>query len=61
MASDLSSTATTPNYAFITPNVCNDMHDCSVQTGDSWLQQQVPNIVNSPAFSQQRSLLALVW
>lgn len=61
LANDLSSTATTPNYAFITPNMCDDMHDCSIQTGDSWLQQQVPNILNSPAFSQQRSLLAVVW
>jgi hypothetical protein len=27
---------------FITPNMCNDMHDCSVATGDSWLQARVP-------------------
>ena len=61
LASDLRSAATTPNYAFITPNMCNDMHDCSIQTGDAWLQQQVPNILNSAAFSQQHSLLALTW
>ena len=61
LASDLNSTATTPNYAFITPNMCNDTHDCSIGTGDSWLQQQVPQILSSPAFAIQHSLLALTW
>ncbi|HET7467624.1 MAG TPA: alkaline phosphatase family protein [Candidatus Dormibacteraeota bacterium] len=61
LASDLQSTTTTPSFAFITPNMCNDMHDCSVGTGDSWLQQQVPAILSSPAFKTQHSLLALTW
>ena len=61
LASDLGAASTTPNYAFITPNMCNDMHDCSVSTGDSWLSQQVPAILRSPAFTTQRSLLAIVW
>jgi hypothetical protein len=61
LSGDLSSASTTPNYAFITPNNCNDMHDCSIATGDTWLSQQVPQILTSPAFTTQRSLLALVW
>ena len=61
LGNDLRSTSTTPNYAFITPNMCNDMHDCSVGTGDSWLQQQVPAILGSPAFKTQRSVLAITW
>ena len=61
LATDLSATSTTPAYSFITPNMCNDMHDCSVATGDSWLGQQVPKILASPAFTTQRSLLAVVW
>ena len=61
LAADLSSTATTPAYAFITPNLCNDMHDCSTQTGDTWLSQNVPAILGSPAFTQQHSLLVIVW
>ena len=58
---DLQSTATTPGYGLITPDMCHDMHDCSVATGDSWLQQQVPAILSSPAFRTQHSLLALTW
>jgi phosphatidylinositol-3-phosphatase len=61
LAADLLATSTTPNYAFITPNQCNDMHDCSIATGDNWLRQNVPQILNSPAFTRQNSLLMLVW
>ena len=61
LATDLGSTSTTPNYAFITPNMCNDMHDCGVAAGDRWLQSQVPQILSSPAFRVQRSLLVLTW
>lgn len=61
LATDLQSTTTTPDYSFITPNICDDMHDCSIQTGDSWLSQQVPMILGSPAFTYQRSLLAITW
>ena len=61
LSTDLRSTSTTPNYAFITPNMCNDMHDCSIQTGDGWLQRQVPGILASPAFTTQHSLLAITW
>lgn len=26
-----------PNFAFITPNLCNDAHSCSLETADAWL------------------------
>ncbi len=41
-----------PAYVWITPNLCHDMHDCSVADGDSWLSQVVPGILRSPAFIQ---------
>ena len=34
-----------PQFAWITPNECKDMHSCSVQTGDSWLKNLVPKIL----------------
>ena len=61
LATDLALAATTPNFAFITPNMCNDTHDCTVGTGDSWLSVQVPSILNSAAFKTQRSLLLVTW
>ena len=61
LATDLRSTSSTPNYAFISPNICSDMHDCTIATGDQWLQRQVPGILASAAFKTQRSLLVLTW
>ncbi|MHB1864539.1 MAG: alkaline phosphatase family protein [Candidatus Saccharimonadales bacterium] len=58
-ASDLNTNL--PNYSFITPNLCNDMHDCSIQTGDTWLSEQVPKILASKDFSEQKSLLVITW
>lgn len=34
-----------PQFGWITPNECNDMHSCSIQTGDSWLKKWVPKIL----------------
>ena len=61
LSGDLASAATTPNFAFISPNLCNDMHDCSVSTGDTWLKNHLPAILNSPACTVQTCLLALTW
>jgi len=30
--------ASLPTVAFVTPNMCNDMHDCSIGTGNTWLR-----------------------
>ncbi len=61
LAADLSSASTTPNFALITPNLCNDMHGCSVATGDNWLKNNLPNILNSPACMVDKCLLILTW
>jgi phospholipase C len=50
-----------PNYVFISPNVCNDMHSCSTNTGDKWLSKNIPTILSSPEFTKQNSLLILTW
>jgi phosphatidylinositol-3-phosphatase len=58
LSADLASGATTPNYVFITPNLCNDGHDVHCVDGrrggltaiDAFLRKWVPLIVNSPAF-----------
>lgn len=38
-----------PAVSFITPNVCNDMHNCSIATGDNWLQARVPAMLAAGA------------
>jgi hypothetical protein len=32
---------TLPTLSFVVPNLCNDMHDCSVSTGDTWLRNHL--------------------
>lgn len=61
LTTDLKSASTLPNYVFISPDMCNDMHDCPVETGDVWLSRNVPEILASPAFTTQNSLLVITW
>ncbi|MBF6590623.1 MAG: hypothetical protein IVW57_08845 [Ktedonobacterales bacterium] len=49
-----------PDFTWITPNMCHDMHDCSTRDGDQWLSQQVPPILASAAW-KQGGVLFLVW
>jgi hypothetical protein len=51
---------TVARYNFITPNVCNDMHDCSVRTGDTWLSHEVPHILASQAYLNDGAIF-LTW
>lgn len=29
-------------FTYVTPNICHDMHDCSIAVGDRWLQAHIP-------------------
>ncbi|WP_306858975.1 alkaline phosphatase family protein [Arthrobacter bambusae] len=65
LADDLKTVATTPNLSYITPNLCNDGHDSPCVDGnpgglanaDAWLRQQVPAILDSPAYKQDGMLV----
>jgi phosphatidylinositol-3-phosphatase len=56
---DMSSGAV-PNFVWITPNMCNDTHDCPVATGDTWLRSVVPTITGSAAF-RNGGVLFITW
>lgn len=47
-------------YNFIVPNVCNDTHNCSVQTGDTWIASLVPKITASAAY-KNGGVIFLTW
>ena len=61
LATDLRSAETTPDFAFITPNLQDDMHDGPVSAGDKWLAREVPLILRSAAFTTTRSVLIVAW
>ncbi len=44
LTSDLAAGAL-PQFAWITPNLCNDMHNCDVTTGDRYLSGLMPNLI----------------
>ena len=37
-----------PDFSLVVPNLCHDMHDCSVATGDAWLKAHVVPLLRSP-------------
>jgi hypothetical protein len=47
-----------PRFIWITPNLCHDMHDCSVATGDRFLSSLVPPLLRSLG---PRGLLFITW
>jgi len=62
LISDLSSTTTASNYMWLTPNNCDNMHgECATATGDSYLSQLIPAILNSKVFQSQRATIFLVF
>ena len=61
LAGDFSSLSSAPNFAFVTPNLCNDGHDCPLSTTDAWLGREVPALLASPAFSGSKSLLLITY
>jgi phosphatidylinositol-3-phosphatase len=36
-----------PRFVWITPNLCNDMHDCGVEAGDRFLERLVPRVLGT--------------
>jgi phosphatidylinositol-3-phosphatase len=48
-----------PTISFVIPNLCDDMHDCSVATGDAWLRAHLSSYA-SWAMTHD-SLLIITW
>ncbi len=46
-----------PTAAFVSPNMCHDMHDCSVRTGDRWMRKHFGRYAN---WAQQHNSLLIV-
>ena len=56
---------TLPEFAFITPNTVNDMHDGigtdAIHTGDAWLQSEVPKILASAAYLRGKTAVFITF
>ena len=74
LADDLRHTWSTPRFAFITPNLCDDGHDSTcagvndagttaggLAGADDWLKTWMPLIFNSPAYKDGSTLVMLTF
>ena len=61
LQTDLASAATTPNFAWVSPNDCTDMEGCGIRSGDQFLARQLGDIMRSPAWRTQRSLAIITF
>lgn len=52
---------TLPNFMFITPNICNDAHDCSLDATDEWLTDQLNTLVPALNKTSQPYLIILTF
>lgn len=50
---------TLPTLSFVIPNLCDDMHDCSIATGDTWLKNHLDAYVQWA--KTHNSLLIVTW
>lgn len=46
-------------YMWITPNMCNDMHNCSASVADAWLKQTIEKIQASDAYKRGGAIFIL--
>jgi hypothetical protein len=66
LASDLAADRVT-GYNFVTPNLCNDMHNSSgcatsdsIRNGDDWLSANIPALLSSAAYNRGGVIL-ITW
>jgi len=49
-----------PNFAFITPTLCNDGHDCGDTTVDAWAKAHVQPVLDSTAYKTGK-VAVFIW
>jgi phosphatidylinositol-3-phosphatase len=49
-----------PTYAFITPTLCNDGHDCGDATVDAWAATNIQRVLDSAAYKSGNTAV-FVW
>ena len=50
-----------PSFALVVPNICDDGHNCPATTGDRWLADWLPHILDSSAYRSGNTAVFVVW
>jgi len=53
--------ASLPNFIFITPNLCNDAHDCPLDVADAWLTELLGRLVPALDATGKSYLLVMLF
>jgi hypothetical protein len=48
-------------FTFVTPNLCDDMHDCPVAAGDAWLAANLPPLLASSTYTSGGLAIFITW
>jgi phosphatidylinositol-3-phosphatase len=49
------------SYVFITPNMCDDAHDCPLSVADHWLSRWVPAIRHSRSYAKRHTAIVITF
>ena len=49
-----------PSFAFVTPSLCNDGHDCPNATVDAWAREHIQPVLDSRAYRAGK-VAVFVW
>jgi Phosphoesterase family/FG-GAP repeat len=64
---DFSKESTAPAFAYVTGDLCDDMHGISgcesglIQAGDTWLSEWIPAITSTKVWKDKDTVIFLVW
>lgn len=50
-----------PAFAFVTPDLCHDGHDCATGVADAWLGKWLDRITASAAYAAGDTLVVVTW
>jgi phospholipase C len=50
-----------PAFTMVVPDMCNDMHDCPIATGDLWLSHWIPRIAATADYQLGHTVVLLTW
>jgi hypothetical protein len=48
-------------FTFVTPNLIDDMHDGTVQQGDTWLSTFLPSVLSSAEYQAGKTIVYVTW
>jgi phospholipase C len=48
-------------FTLVVPDLCNDEHDCGVDTGDRWLATWIPRVLRATAYRQGGTALFVTY